>query len=180
MSASSLSASYRIVLVYAYIKFAILAIIRKRNDCDEWRGGTIICTVTHISTSCFEQLLQYSLSELPNEACGLLLANSEGCTITEMQPITNCHEAAKLAFRFDAKQWVQQYFAAIQRNQRVAGIFHSHPSGDAIPSQEDMDGFLDQQMIYAIISLKQKDSPKLQFYRYNAKNRFIDHPLMLT
>lgn len=125
-------------------------------------------------------MIHYSLAELPNEACGILLAAAESCTVTGIQPIANRHSAAKQAFRFDAEQWVQHYFAAARRGQRVAGIFHSHPADDAAPSQQDIEGFLDQQMVYAIVSLKQKDSPQLQFYRYNAKNEFIDHPLMLT
>lgn len=117
---------------------------------------------------------------LPNEACGLLLAENDSCTINVMQPISNRHEAAEQAFLFDAEQWVHHYFAASKRGYRVVGIFHSHPSDEAKPSQDDIEGFLDQQMIYAIVSLKQKDSPQLQFYRYDARNRFIDHPLMLT
>ncbi|WP_349774497.1 M67 family metallopeptidase [Paenibacillus camelliae] len=137
--------------------------------------------VSSITKSCTKRIIDYCAQQLPYEACGLLLAATDSDTIIDFQPIVNRHEAAEQAFLFDAEQWVHHYFSAIQSGHHVVGIFHSHPAEEASPSQADIEGFIDHQLIYAIVSLKQIDRPQLQFYRFDhAANRFWDCPLMLA
>ncbi|MFC6332505.1 Mov34/MPN/PAD-1 family protein [Paenibacillus septentrionalis] len=135
--------------------------------------------VTTISSTCRQQLIDYALQQLPEEACGLLLAPIGSDTITVMQPIANRHHSRVYAFTFDAEQWVHYYFHASKLNLSVVGIFHSHPHEQPLPSEADMNGFFDQHMLYAIIGFNQKESPQIRFYR-RSKNRFIDFPLVLT
>jgi proteasome lid subunit RPN8/RPN11 len=72
----------------------------------------------------------------PNEVCGLLLGN--GVEIIDIVPIPNAAEDAQHAFRLEERAFVREMFAAEKRGLSLAGFFHSHPSGIALPSQTDI------------------------------------------
>lgn len=158
-----------------------------------------------LQQSCYEQMLEHCMAAFPEEACGVLMVkrkistynddryrnsayndgklNDSKCSdenIIAALPIDNVHPQKTSGFSFDPVQWVQAYYVAQRQGMRIVGIYHSHPTEEAIPSSSDMDGWLDQQLVYAIISLKQKDSPQLKFYRRTAQNQLISYPLVLA
>jgi proteasome lid subunit RPN8/RPN11 len=133
-----------------------------------------------LARSCYMQMIQHCLSTFPEEACGVLLANNASASITTSIRIANIHHHKINAFQFAPDQWVEAYYTAQQKGLNVVGFYHSHPTEDANPSPDDVQGFMDEQMLYAIISLKQKDSPKIKFYRLNGQNQFQNYPLVLT
>lgn len=161
-----------------------------------------------LQRGCYEQMLEHCIEIFPEEACGVLMAKrkdssqnvnrynnngdsaykdgdhndnkSSADNIIAALPIDNAHPQKTNAFSFDPAQWVHAYYVSQQQGMRIVGIYHSHPTEKAVPSSSDMNGWLDEQLLYAIISLKQKDSPQLQFYRRTAQNQLISYPLVLT
>lgn len=133
-----------------------------------------------LKQSCYGQIIQHSTEAFPEEACGVLLAPVGDSTITACMRINNVHKQKMNAFRFDPEQWVNAHYTASRQQLTIAGIYHSHPTEEAVPSPSDVAGLLDSQLLYAIISLKQKDSLQIKFYRRNAQNQFIYYPLVLT
>lgn len=133
-----------------------------------------------LKQSCYQQMIQHCTEAFPEEACGILLAPDGDSTITACMRIDNVHEQKTSAFRFDPEQWVNAHYWASRRQLTIAGIYHSHPTAEAVPSSRDVAGLLDSQLLYAIVSLKQKDSLQIKFYRRNVQNQFINYPLVLT
>ena len=81
-------------------------------------------------------LVAHSRAELPNEACGYLAADTEGCVVRFI-PIANA-AASPTRFVLEAAQQLAAEHAIEAAGQTVAGIAHSHPTGAAEPSGTDI------------------------------------------
>lgn len=72
---------------------------------------------------------------MPREACGLLFGDTDA--ITAMQAVENVAEAPERRFEIDPRA----LFAALRAERvggpKIVGYWHSHPSGDAMPSATD-------------------------------------------
>jgi len=139
-----------------------------------------------VNTKCYAQLLQHCQDLYPEEACGVLLgineksSTSSSTSITSSIAITNIHPNKKIAFQFDPQQWVNAVYSASRQGLEIVGIYHSHPTSEALPSDHDYQGFIGENTLYAILSLKQKDSPQIRIYHVLGQNQFINYPLVLT
>ena len=69
------------------------------------------------------------------EACGLLFG-AEG-TVSGFQAVENVHEAPDRHFEIDPAALFAALRAERAGGPRIAGYWHSHPSGDATPSRTD-------------------------------------------
>ena len=69
------------------------------------------------------------------EACGLLFG-ADGW-IDACAPCRNVAERPDIAFEIDPAALIAAYRAERGGGPRIAGCFHSHPSGDARPSFRD-------------------------------------------
>lgn len=138
-----------------------------------------------IQRSCYEQMLLHCHTAYPEEACGVLLGIKESSSqnnirITACIAITNIHHQKKVAFQFSPEQWVDAFYTAQRQGLAIVAIYHSHPSSDPQPSSHDLKGLIDNNMLYTIVSLKQKDSPQIRIYQLSGQNQFINYPLVLT
>lgn len=84
----------------------------------------------------------------PEEACGILLG--EGDSITAFTPAKNVHPTPQTHFEIDPQTLIDAHRAARAEGAQVLGYFHSHPSGDASPSQTDSDMAAGDGAIWAI------------------------------
>ncbi len=66
--------------------------------------------------------------------CGLLLDAGEGA---EPRPCANVHPAPATHFELDPAALIAAHRAARDGGPKVIGHYHSHPSGDAMPSIAD-------------------------------------------
>ena len=71
----------------------------------------------------------------PREACGILLG--EGARILEARLAANVHPSPETHFEIDPQALIDAHRAARAGAAAVAGYFHSHPSGAAVPSATD-------------------------------------------
>lgn len=79
-------------------------------------------------------LLRHALDGMPNEACAILLG--VGNRVKEVF-LTENKERSPAAFTVPPEQLLEAYKMAEARKWAVVGIFHSHPSSHAYPSETD-------------------------------------------
>jgi proteasome lid subunit RPN8/RPN11 len=85
---------------------------------------------------CVVELIQRAAAEAePREACGLLLG--DGDRITDARLAANVAEDPERRFEIDPAALFAALRAERAGGPRVAGYWHSHPSGDAAPSATD-------------------------------------------
>lgn len=122
-------------------------------------------TMIKISKSDFQKMLDRAVSELPNEACGLIAGKIDGNDklIEKVYLLTNIDKSNK-HFSLDPKEQL----AAI-KDMRAAGLsplgnWHSHPESPSRPSDEDKRLAYDKNASYMILSLMDRDNPVLNSF----------------
>jgi len=73
------------------------------------------------------------------ECCGLLLGGTGAAAgdIIELLPARNVAADRRRRFEIDPAALIAAHRAERTGGRRIAGCYHSHPGGDASPSQED-------------------------------------------
>jgi len=113
-------------------------------------------------------MIDHACGALPAECCGLL-SGGDG-VITDWHPLRNV--ADKPETRYFATP--EELFAAMRRirdaNQRLLGIYHSHPRTPAYPSASDVEMAFYPEAVYFIISLE----PQLDMRAYRIEGAQIE------
>jgi [CysO sulfur-carrier protein]-S-L-cysteine hydrolase len=113
----------------------------------------------------YKEILNHSLSVVPNEACGLLGGKIEAGIkyVKKIYLLTNVDNSPE-HFSMDPKE----QFAAVKdmrSNEWVMlGNFHSHPASPSRPSEEDKRLAFDPDSSYFIISLMDKQNIVLKSF----------------
>jgi proteasome lid subunit RPN8/RPN11 len=84
----------------------------------------------------------------PDECCGLLAADRGG-RITFVYPLTNI-DPSPVSYQVDPDEHFQALRHAESRGWEIAGVFHSHPGGSAMPSMIDVQTALEPDWMYLI------------------------------
>ena len=85
----------------------------------------------------------------PREACGMLFGGEEA--ITGYRSATNVHPSPETHFEIDPQALIDAHRAMRSGGPRLAGYYHSHPSGPPEPSATDRALAAGDGMIWAII-----------------------------
>jgi proteasome lid subunit RPN8/RPN11 len=113
-------------------------------------------------------MIDHARRALPAECCGLL---SGGDSV-----ITNWHPLRNVADRPETRYFAtpEELFAAMRRirdaNQKLLGIYHSHPRTPAYPSASDVEMAFYPEAAYFIISLE----PQLDVRAYRIEGARIE------
>ncbi len=86
----------------------------------------------------------------PHEVCGLLLG--EGARIIAARVARNVHPTPATHFDIDPQALIDAHRAARAGGPQVLGYFHSHPTGDPVPSMTDRVSASGDGRIWAIIA----------------------------
>ena len=81
-----------------------------------------------------EILTKHAEDEKPNESCAILFGREE--VVTEVFLTQNIAESP-VNFTISNEQLIEGYKIAEEKGLEVVGIFHSHPSSEALPSSTD-------------------------------------------
>ncbi len=114
----------------------------------------------------FDKILEYALSQRPDEACGLIAGkeSEDGSrSIEKVYLLTNTDHANE-HFSIDPKEQL-----AAVKDMRAEGLvplgnWHSHPESPSRPSEEDKRLANDSKATYMILSLEQEDTPVLNAF----------------
>lgn len=85
----------------------------------------------------------------PDECCGIL--TGQGIVITGAVAAANVHPAPETHFEIDPAALIAAHKKARDDGPEVLGYYHSHPSGEAIPSPTDAAMSARDGSIWAII-----------------------------
>ncbi len=89
-----------------------------------------------MSKELFLRLALISRNQYPNEACGILLGNSETSRVDTVCEPRNIFKTAD-EFEIDSLAYLKIEKCAEKNGKDVVGIFHSHPDAAAVPSEMD-------------------------------------------
>lgn len=103
-----------------------------------------------VSRAVLKALLDEAAAEHPRECCGILLG--VGRSITALARAANVHPRPERHFEIDPQALIGAYRAARAGGPQVAGYYHSHPGGTAMPSATDRREAAHDGRIWAIIA----------------------------
>jgi [CysO sulfur-carrier protein]-S-L-cysteine hydrolase len=123
-----------------------------------------------------DEMVEHARQELPNEACGLL-ASREG--IVQKVYRTRNVEGSPVRYNMDPQEQLRAMLDMDDRGWDLGGIFHSHPSTRAYPSQTDLGLAFYPDALYIIISLADHYKPDVRSYRI-VDGRISEEPLEIV
>ncbi len=92
----------------------------------------------YIDKSSLDELRRHALSYAPMETCAVLLGDTKDSVwITRKVLIVPNSAHSPVRFSISDEDLVSVYIYAAQHDLDVVGIFHSHPTSDAVPSETD-------------------------------------------
>ncbi|THF83874.1 Mov34/MPN/PAD-1 family protein [Cohnella fermenti] len=116
-----------------------------------------------------DDLYRTCRKRLPYESCGAMIGSRSGgaVKVTGFLLVRNIAPDPRVSFRFDPDGWLAAC-ARMQKNQRdIVGVWHSHPSGPALPSVRDAEGW-DGHGTYWIVGLEAGRAELRAFVREGA------------
>lgn len=91
--------------------------------------------------------------ESPNEACAILFGSIEGTSTTVKKiALAENTEHSPVNFTISNEQLIKIYQMAEDKKMDVVGIFHSHPSSEAVPSNTDKKFMESNPVVWLIFS----------------------------
>lgn len=120
----------------------------------------------------FDRIYTYALSQLPDEACGLVAGTDQEDGTKEIRKVyllTNTDHTNE-HFSIDPREQLQAV-----RDMRAEGFiplgnWHSHPETPSRPSEEDKRLANDRNAAYLILSLQERDKPVLNAFHIETVN----------
>lgn len=110
-----------------------------------------------ISRILVDLMLNQAKRSLPIECCGILAGTVQDniLEVVEIYPMTNVDNSPE-HFSLDPKEQFEVYYSIRNKNLKMLGNYHSHPSTPARPSVEDIRLAYDPDVVYMIVSLMEE------------------------
>ncbi len=102
----------------------------------------------------FDEMLSHCRAGFPNEACGILAGR--GNEVSGIYKMSNKENSPVSYFMEPAEQFKAMKDMR-EKNLKMLGIFHSHPSTQAYPSPKDVDLAFYEETVYVIVSLANEE-----------------------
>ncbi|MFH1347510.1 MAG: M67 family metallopeptidase [Candidatus Margulisiibacteriota bacterium] len=99
-----------------------------------------------------QEIVEHARSAPKHEACGLLAGrNGE---VERVYKMTNTSESPETCYSMDPNEQLKVMKEIRKQGLEMVGIFHSHPSSPAYPSEKDVELAFYEDAVYVIVSLK--------------------------
>lgn len=138
------------------------------------RAGTL--SPVKILTQVYEDMVGHCRSAVPEEACGLLAADSGGRAVRAYR-LTNL-DASPVSYTLDPSEHIKALHDAEAQGWHLAAVFHSHPNGPAIPSRTDVAKALEPEWLYIIIGLMEPGGPSVRGFRI-VDGKVTEEPIVM-
>lgn len=132
--------------------------------------------VVIIGQSILDEMFAYGRSNLPNEACGVLLGsrqNPAAIRINKAVPMTNISPRPMQTFEIDPLELLP-YVKPETGDSSMVGFFHTHSSTDPVPSSKDLKTEWHTAPTHWIISYADPHRPQARCYQYMRSLRGIE------
>lgn len=119
-------------------------------------------------------MLKDALQAFPDECCGFLFGREEGNDriFTDILVVNNAKEGDKRRrFEISAKDYLKAERYALDRDLSLLGVYHSHPSHPAIPSEHDRVA-AQPYFSYIIVSVYDREIKNCRSWRLNDDEQF--------
>ena len=120
----------------------------------------------------YEKILSYAVSELPDEACGLIAGYDKEDGSREIRKVyllTNTDHTNE-HFSINPREQLQAVRDMRAEGLKPLGNWHSHPETPSRPSEEDKRLANDPNASYLILSLEEKERPVLNAFHVESVN----------
>lgn len=114
-------------------------------------------------------LREHAIKEQPNESCAILFG--ENNLVSDIYIAKNVEESPT-NFTISSEQLIEAYNRAEKKKMEIIGIFHSHPTSDAYPSNTDRKFMLSNPVTWIIYSCI-----KNEFRAYFLNSSLIEIPI---
>lgn len=121
-----------------------------------------------------QKMLDDARQTFPDECCGFLFGREEGEDrfITDLQVVNNAKEGDKRRrFEITPKDYLKAEQYALDHNLELLGVYHSHPSHPAIPSEHDRVA-AQPFFSYVIVSIYERGRINTKSWRLNEDFQF--------
>ena len=122
-------------------------------------------TELQLAREIVDRMIEHSLAERPNEACGLL-ASKDGKVVSVVKMANAAGSPVRYAL--DPKEQFGAYRMFDEQGLDLAGVFHSHTHTEAYPSPTDV-RLASEDVPYLIVSLAD-EPPTVRAYRILKEN----------
>lgn len=104
-----------------------------------------------------DAMLSHAITELPNEACGILSGSLADGVASAFHPARNA-EASPLRYSVHPEDLVRIVFEIEDAGRDLVAIFHSHTRSAAVPSATDRRAAMYPDAFYVLASLAHPDA----------------------
>jgi [CysO sulfur-carrier protein]-S-L-cysteine hydrolase len=128
-----------------------------------------------ISQQLIDEIIAHAREEAPNECCGMI-GGKDGVA-TSVHRVAN-EFASPLRFRMESGEQIKTWNAIEAAGEEMVGIYHSHTSSPARPSQTDInESEMWESAIHVIASLEDPDRPAVRAFWIRDKKDVEEEPL---
>lgn len=129
----------------------------------------------------YDAVVQYCLSGLPNESCGLIAGFVKGDvkSIDKVYFLTNL-DNNNVHFTMSPKEQFAAVKDARSLGLTMLGNFHSHPETPSRPSEEDKRLAYDSKVNYLILSLMDRENPVLKAFIIDEEKNVTIEEIKIT
>ncbi|MGC3946094.1 MAG: M67 family metallopeptidase [Chryseolinea sp.] len=140
-----------------------------------------------ITAPCFLSIGSIELEQLilraeatREECCGFLLGHDNGIrVVTHVVPTANIAPTQRhMRFEVDPLEYLRAEKYACENELTLLGIYHSHPSSPAIPSETDRSN-AQPYFSYVILSLSEQSFSEIRSWRLNHSHQFEEETVIL-
>lgn len=137
--------------------------------------------IIRMKKSDYDAVVQYCLSGLPNESCGLIAGFVDGDvkSIEKVYFLTNL-DNNNVHFTMDPKEQFAAVKDARSLGLTMLGNFHSHPETPSRPSEEDKRLAYDSKVNYLILSLMDRENPVLKAFIIDEEKNVTIEEIKIT
>lgn len=132
-----------------------------------------------------EEIKRHAEEIYPSECCGLLVGRLEddGRTrlVSEVCPVKNAWEdgSQRNRMKIAPLDYARAEREALKKGMGVVGDYHSHPDGQAVPSQFDLDHAAWPMMSYIVVSVHDGRAADLRSWEIaEDRSRFFEEEVV--
>lgn len=126
-----------------------------------------------------EAMNKAAIEAFPNECCGFFFGHeiSGDRVVQEVMPVENSKEGdQRRRFSIDPKAYMDAEKRALAMDMNLLGVYHSHPSHPAIPSEHDLKQAMPW-FSYIILSVEKEEVKKTTSWQLNEERKFENETL---
>jgi proteasome lid subunit RPN8/RPN11 len=109
----------------------------------------------------YKEIVEQALREFPNEACGVIAAES-GVPV-KVYAMTNA-DASPATYRLDGKEQLTVFSELDDRGWDLWAIYHSHTHSEAYPSETDRKLAFYPDSRYVLLSVANREEPMIRSF----------------